>query len=105
MVGMAAIALANSSTLILSPNTFSVQQWIAELLDKTTLTADQIGEYTGQRKEIKPVTVATYQTITYRKRGAMRGRCGTNIPTSISSTRAMGSDHLRRGAPAAHAGV
>ena len=68
MVGMAAMALTNCNTLILTPNTFSVEQWINELLDKTTLTPDQIGEYTGQRKEIKPITVSTYQTITYRKR-------------------------------------
>ena len=95
MVGMAAIALASSSTLILSPNTFSVQQWIAELLDKTTLTADQIGEYTGQRKEIKPVTIATYQTITYRKRGATTGRCGTNSPFRPVQPARLGPDHLR----------
>ena len=72
MVGMAAMSTIQSSTLILTPNSISVQQWIAELLDKTTLTADLVGEYTGQRKEIKPVTVATYQTITYRKRGTKK---------------------------------
>jgi DNA excision repair protein ERCC-3 len=75
IVGMAVMSQIQSSTLILTPNTFSVQQWITELLDKTTLSADQIGEYTGQKKEIKPVTVATYQTITYRKRGK-RGENG-----------------------------
>ncbi|MCW5851954.1 MAG: DEAD/DEAH box helicase [Anaerolineae bacterium] len=69
IVGMGVMSQIQSSTLILTPNTFSVRQWIDELQDKTTLTADQIGEYTGGRKEIKPVTVATYQTITYRKRG------------------------------------
>ncbi len=80
MVGMAAMAMDASSTLILTPNSISVEQWIRELLDKTTLEAHQIGEYTGQRKEIRPVTVATYQTITYRKRvkdrtadGGLRG--------------------------------
>lgn len=70
MVGMAAMAQLQTSTLILSPNTVAVRQWIDELLDKTTLTADQVGEYTGLRKEIRPVTIATYQTMTYRKRGA-----------------------------------
>ena len=68
MVGMAAMALDATNTLILTPNTIAVEQWINELLDKTTLTPEQIGEYTGQRKELKPVTVATYQTLTYRKR-------------------------------------
>jgi DNA excision repair protein ERCC-3 len=62
------MAMDATNTLILTPNSISVEQWIKELLDKTTLTPEQIGEYTGQRKELKPVTVATYQTITYRKR-------------------------------------
>lgn len=68
IVGMAAMAQMQTGTLILSPNTVAVRQWIDELLDKTTLTEDQIGEYSGLRKDIKPVTIATYQTITYRKR-------------------------------------
>jgi DNA excision repair protein ERCC-3 len=58
------------NTLILTPNTVAAQQWIDELLDKTTLTADQVGEYTGQRKQIRPVTISTYQAMTYHKRGA-----------------------------------
>ena len=69
MVGMAAMEQMQCNTLILTPSTVAAQQWIDELLDKTTLTADQIGEYTGQRKEIRPVTISTYQTMTYRKRG------------------------------------
>ena len=69
MVGMAAMDQMQCNTLILSPNTVAVRQWIDELLDKTTLTEDQIGEYTGRRKEIRPVTISTYQTMTYRKRG------------------------------------
>ena len=69
MVGMGVMAMMECSTLILSPNTVAVRQWIDELLDKTTLTRDQIGEYTGERKEIQPVTISTYQTMTYRKRG------------------------------------
>lgn len=73
MVGMAAMVMDASHTLILTPNAISVEQWIRELLDKTTLTADQVGEYTGQRKELRPVTIATYQTITYHKRGKDRG--------------------------------
>jgi DNA excision repair protein ERCC-3 len=66
MVGMGAMARLQRATLILSPNTVAVRQWISELLDKTTLTPDQIGEYTGERKDIRPVTVTTYQILTYR---------------------------------------
>ncbi len=69
IVGMAAIEQLQTSTLILTPNTVAARQWIDELLDKTTLAADQVGEYTGLRKQIRPVTIATYQTMTYRKRG------------------------------------
>jgi DNA excision repair protein ERCC-3 len=69
MVGMAVMAEMQCNTLILSPNTVAVRQWIDELLDKTTLSEDEIGEYTGLRKEIRPVTISTYQTMTYRKRG------------------------------------
>ncbi len=72
MVGMAAMEQMQCSTLILSPNTVAVRQWIDELLDKTTLTEDQIGEYSGHRKEVRPVTISTYQTMTYRKRGARK---------------------------------
>ncbi len=68
IVGIAVMHALQCNTLILTPNTVSVRQWIDELLDKTTLTAEQIGEYTGQKKEIKPVTISTYQTMTYRKR-------------------------------------
>ncbi|HEU5439681.1 MAG TPA: DNA repair helicase XPB [Ktedonobacterales bacterium] len=66
IVGIGAMAAAGRSTLILSPNTVAVRQWIAELLDKTTLTPDQVGEYTGDRKDVRPVTVTTYQILTYR---------------------------------------
>ncbi len=72
MVGMAAMEQMQCNTLILSPNTVAVRQWIDELLDKTMLTEDQIGEYTGHRKEIRPVTISTYQTMTYRKRGTQK---------------------------------
>ena len=66
VVGIGAINAVQRSTLILTPNTVAVRQWIAELLDKTSLTAEQIGEYTGERKDIRPVTVTTYQMLTYR---------------------------------------
>lgn len=68
IVAMAAMALVKAHTLILTANVVAVRQWIRELLDKTTLREEQIAEYTGERKAIAPVTVATYQIVTYRKR-------------------------------------
>ncbi len=73
MVSMAVMDMMQCNTLILTPNTVAVRQWIDELLDKTALNRDQIGEYSGHRKEIRPVTISTYQTMTYRKRGT-KGR-------------------------------
>jgi DNA excision repair protein ERCC-3 len=66
VVGMGAMSQADTHTLILTPSTTAVRQWISELLDKTNLTADQVGEYTGEKKEIRPVTITTYQMLTYR---------------------------------------
>ncbi|MCC6574499.1 MAG: DEAD/DEAH box helicase [Planctomycetes bacterium] len=68
IVGIAAMSLVKAHTLILTANVVAVRQWIRELLDKTTLTPDDVGEYTGENKNIRPVTVATYQIVTYRKR-------------------------------------
>ena len=68
VIGMATMALMKTRTLILTPNISSARQWIREILDKTTLTADQVREYSGDVKEIGPVTVATYQILTQRKR-------------------------------------
>jgi len=70
IVGMAAMAQLQTSTLILTPNTVAVRQWMNELIDKTSLTSDLVGEYSGLQKDIRPVTVSTYQILTYRKRGA-----------------------------------
>ncbi|MHA2359912.1 MAG: DEAD/DEAH box helicase, partial [Candidatus Thorarchaeota archaeon] len=67
MVGIGAMERLQTSTIILCPNVIAVRQWIAELLDKTTLRPEDIGEYTGDTKEIRPVTVATYQILTWRK--------------------------------------
>lgn len=66
VVGMQVMALLRTNTLILTANTVAVRQWIGELLDKTGLSADQIAEYTGQSKQVAPVTVATYQILTWR---------------------------------------
>lgn len=66
IVGMKVMDLLKTSTLIITTNISAVHQWIGELLDKTTLTKDKIAEYTGENKVIKPVTVATYQILTWR---------------------------------------
>lgn len=67
IVGMAAMDTLQCETLILTTNITASRQWKAELIDKTSLTDDQIGEYSGERKEIRPVTIATYNILTYRK--------------------------------------
>ena len=66
IVGMKVMDLYQTSTLILTTNVAAVHQWRDELYDKTELTKDQIGEYTGEKKNIKPVTIATYQILTWR---------------------------------------
>lgn len=69
IVGAAAMACAQATTLILVTNTVSAHQWKQELLRRTSLTEDEIGEYTGTKKEIRPVTIATYQIMTTRRKG------------------------------------
>ena len=66
VAGILAMSRLNTSTLILCPNVTAVHQWIRELLDKTELTENEVGEYSGERKDMKPVTVCTYQIITWR---------------------------------------
>jgi DNA excision repair protein ERCC-3 len=66
VVGMAAMSRIAMNTLIITPNTAAAHQWRAELLDKTHIDETQLGEYTGARKDIQPVTIATYQMLTYR---------------------------------------
>jgi len=69
IVGAAAMAHAQATTLILVTNTVAARQWRDELLKRTTLTEDEIGEYSGSKKEIRPVTIATYQVMTKKKNG------------------------------------
>ncbi|MBF4574563.1 DNA repair helicase XPB [Frondihabitans sp. VKM Ac-2883] len=69
LVGAGAMAQAKTNTLILVTNTVSARQWRDELLKRTSLTEDEIGEYSGAVKEIKPVTIATYQILTARRAG------------------------------------
>ncbi|MEA9986386.1 MULTISPECIES: DNA repair helicase XPB [Subtercola] len=70
LVGAGAMATAKTNTLILVTNTVSARQWRSELLKRTSLTEDEIGEYSGQVKEVKPVTIATYQILTAKRKGA-----------------------------------
>ncbi len=69
IVGAAAMAHAGATTLILVTNTVSARQWKDELVARTSLTADEIGEYSGAVKEVRPVTIATYQVLTTRRKG------------------------------------
>jgi DNA excision repair protein ERCC-3 len=69
IVGAAAMAHAQATTLILVTNTVAARQWRDELLKRTSLTEDEIGEYSGSKKEIRPVTIATYQVMTKKKNG------------------------------------
>jgi len=66
VVGVGVIDKLQCHTLILTPSTIAVRQWISEILDKTSIRPDEVGEYTGEKKEIRPITVTTYQVITYR---------------------------------------
>jgi DNA excision repair protein ERCC-3 len=68
MVGLAAMARVQARTLIMCTHVVAARQWREELLDKTSLTPEEIGEYTGHAKEIRPVTIATYQILTWRKK-------------------------------------
>ena len=72
LVGAAAMAQAGATTLILVTNTVAGRQWKRELIARTSLTEEEIGEYSGERKEIRPVTIATYQVMTTRRKGEYR---------------------------------
>ncbi|WP_368497189.1 DNA repair helicase XPB [Herbiconiux sp. A18JL235] len=70
LVGAGAMAAVKTNTLILVTNTVSARQWRDELLKRTSLTEDEIGEYSGLVKEVKPVTIATYQILTSKRKGS-----------------------------------
>ena len=72
LVGAAAMARAGATTLILVTNTVAGRQWRRELLARTSLTEEEIGEYSGERKEVRPVTIATYQVMTRKSGGVYR---------------------------------
>ncbi|WP_282941706.1 DNA repair helicase XPB [Paenibacillus sp. RC67] len=67
IIGIAAMGKLNCATLILTTNSTSVRQWKREILEKTDATEDMVGEYTGKVKDVRPITIATYQILTYRK--------------------------------------
>ncbi|OXM85877.1 DNA repair helicase XPB [Paenibacillus rigui] len=67
VIGIAAMGKLNCATLILTTNSTSVRQWKREILEKTDVTEDMVGEYTGTKKDVRPITIATYQILTYRK--------------------------------------
>lgn len=69
LVGAGAMATAKTNTLVLVTNTISARQWRDELLKRTTLTAEEVGEYSGHVKEVRPVTIATYQILTAKRKG------------------------------------
>lgn len=68
VIGIGCMEKIQQNTLILSTNITALRQWMSELLDKTTLTEDQVGEYSGEAKDVKPITVTTYQILTYKRR-------------------------------------
>ena len=67
MVGIGVMQITGVQTLILVTNTLSIRQWKSEILDKTSIKPEEIGEYSGERKEIKPITIVTYNIITHKK--------------------------------------
>jgi DNA excision repair protein ERCC-3 len=69
IVGAGAMSVAKTNTLILVTNTVSARQWKTELLKRTSLTEEEIGEYSGSIKEVKPITIATYQILTTKSKG------------------------------------
>ena len=84
VIGLATMALVQTKTLILTPNISASRQWIREICDKTDLTLDQVKEYSGEVKEIGPVTVATYQILTQRKKVKDVSKQGEAEPDDLS---------------------
>jgi len=70
MVGLGIMEKSKCNTLIICPNIIGARQWIDEITDKTDIPEECIGEYTGEVKTIKPITLSTYQILTWRKKGS-----------------------------------
>ena len=96
VVGLAAMAAAGAHTLIVVTNITSARQWIRELLDKTDLTAGQVGEYSGDRKEIRPVTIATYQVLTWSPHSKASRRASAEQFDDTLPDRAMAGANSER---------
>jgi DNA excision repair protein ERCC-3 len=84
VIGLATMALIQTKTLILTPNISASRQWIREICDKTDLTEDMVKEYSGEVKEIGPVTVATYQILTQRKKVKDPNKQGEPEPDDLT---------------------
>lgn len=93
IIGAATLAKAGCQTLILCYGTVAVHQWIHEILDKTDITSDLIGEYTGILKEVRPITVTTYQILTYRQ-SRRRGKAA--VPDIAGEDGAFGENGARQ---------
>ncbi|MGH8886996.1 MAG: DNA repair helicase XPB [Egibacteraceae bacterium] len=70
VIGLAAMAQAGTHTLVVATSILAARQWIAELRDKTAVDPGLVGEYSGERKDVRPITVATYQVLTWRNPAA-----------------------------------
>ena len=90
MVGLGAMQRAQTNTLILCANTVAVRQWIREILDKTSLTEDMVGEYSGLKKDVRPVTVCTYQVLTYHPRKGAGGKKVSEGSESVDGVKRVG---------------
>ena len=82
IVGMLCMGLLQTSTLVLTTCVTAVRQWIAELVDKTDIDPGSIGEYTGLKKEVRPITVATYQMLTHRESARSRAARAESVAAS-----------------------
>lgn len=98
IVGLAAMQMVSQTALVLTTSLTSVKQWRREICDKTSLLPDEIAEYTGEQKSTGPVTLTTYQILTWRSRERF------STPRAVSGA-TLGPHHLRRGPSAARAGV
>jgi len=86
IIGMAAMALVKAHTLILTPSVTAARQWIREILQKTNLQKEQVKEYSGDLKEIGPVTIATYQILTQRKRKSKKQEEANTATSNVANT-------------------
>ena len=87
IVGMLCMDLLQTSTLVLTTCVTAVRQWIAELIDKTDIDPSLVGEYTGSKKEVRPITVATYQMLTHRGKTRRSGRGRPRSPVRLRPRR------------------